>query len=134
MEMLVEKSEAIALGDVTDMRSEWNSDKSKIYTKVSIRVNRNFKGSENSQTIVIKLLGGEIDGIGEIYSHEPKFALNEEVLVFAKRDKENNLRLTRGYEGKFKINTDMKTGEKIIGKSNSLNDFSSRITSIISKE
>ena len=133
IESLVEKSDVIVLGEVTEMRSVWNETKSKIFTEVSIRVKDNLKGSENNQTVVIKHLGGEVDGVGELYSHIPKFTRDEEVLVFAKRDKENNLRVTKGHEGKFKITKDMTTGEKLIGSSKSLNDFSTRIKSFIKK-
>lgn len=133
IESLVEKSEVIVLGDVKELRSEWNQDKTKIYTRVSIKVTENLKGSENNQTIVITHLGGEVGEVGELYSHVPKFTQDEEVLIFARRDKENNLRVTKGHEGKFKIIKDKTTGEKKIGASNTLNDFSSRIKSIIKK-
>ena len=133
IESLVEKSEVIVLGKVTEMRSEWNKNKSKIFTKVSIKVIENFKGSENNQTIVITHLGGEVDGVGELYSHMPKFTQDEEALIFAKRDKENNLIVTNGLEGKFQITKNMTTGEKTVGLYKSLDDFSSSIKSIIKK-
>ena len=131
IENLVEKSEVIVLGKVTEMRSEWNRNKSKIFTKVSIKVIENLKGSENDQTIVISHLGGEVDGLGELYSHMPKFTQDEEALIFAKRDKENNLIVTKGLEGKFNITKDMTTGEKTVGLYKSLNEFSSSIKNII---
>jgi len=133
IESLVEKSEVIVLGKVTEMRSEWNKNKSKIFTKVSIKVIENLKGSENNQTIVIKQLGGEVDGVGELYSHMPKFTQDEEALIFAKRDKENNLIVTKGLEGKFQITNNMTTGEKTVGSYKSLNEFSAGIKSIIEK-
>ncbi len=133
IENLVEKSEVIVLGKVTEMRSEWNNNKSKISTKVSVIVIENFKGSKNNQTIVITHLGGEVDGVGELYSHMPKFTQDEEALIFAKRDKENNLIVTKGLEGKFKITKNMTTGEKTVGLYKSLDDFSSSIKNIIKK-
>jgi len=133
IESLVEKSEVIVLGKVTVMHSEWNKNKSKIYTRVSIKVIENFKGSANDQTIVITHPGGEVDGVGELYSHMPKFTQDEEALIFAKRDKENNLIVTNGLEGKFQITKNMTTGEKTVGLNKSLDDFSSSIKSIIKK-
>ena len=132
LEKFVERSEVIARGKVSDLMSEWDKEKSCILTKVSIDVSENYKGPETGK-LVITHLGGEIGDVGELYSHQPKFIQDEEVLIFAKRDKANNLRLTKGVEGKFKITTDQTTGEKKIGSFKSLNEFSARIKSIIKK-
>jgi len=132
LENFVKRSEVIARGKVSQVKPEWDKEKSRILSKVSIDVSESYKGSETGK-LVITHLGGEIGEVGELYSHEPQFTLDEEVLIFAKRDKDNNLRVTRGYEGKLKITTDKTTGEKKIGASNSLNEFSSRIKSIIKK-
>ena len=63
----------------------------------------------------------------------PKFTQDEEVMIFAKRDKKNNLIVTKGLEGKFQITKNMTTGEKTVGLYKSLNEFSSSIKSIVKK-
>jgi hypothetical protein len=132
LKSIVKRSEVIVRGKVSEAISKWDKENSRILTKVSIDVLENYKGPETSK-LVITHLGGEVGETGELYSHEPKFTQDEEVLIFAQKDKENNLRITKGHEGKFKVTTDQATGEKKIGANNSLKEFSTRIKSIINK-
>ena len=133
IEQLSDQSDMVVVGKVSEIHSKWNKDKSRIYTDVTVAVEEFVKGSETGKTVVVTHPGGEVGGVGEWYSYAPKFTKDEEVLLFAKRDKENNLQVTKGQEGKFRITKDEVTGKRTVGSFYSLNDLSSRIKSIIKK-
>ena len=73
-------------------KSDWNQDKTRIFTKVTIQVDEYLKGNNSGKTMVINTPGGEVDGIGELYTHMPSFKDDEDVLVFAKEDKQDRWR------------------------------------------
>lgn len=133
-EALTNKAECVAIGKVTGMRSEWNKDKTRIYTHVTISVDQYVKGERSEKYLTITHLGGEVREIGELYTHAPKFSIDEEVLIFVKKDKKNNLRITGGANGKLRITKSAVTGEKMIRKTILLDDFTSQIKSIVKKQ
>jgi hypothetical protein len=133
-EISVEKvalsSEMIVVGKVNKKQCEWNEDKTRILTKVSIDVDEYVKGERAEQEITIMHWGGEIDGIGELYTHTPRFTENENVLLFVKKDKEENLRVCHGSEGKFRIQEDTTLKFKRVNNK-SLDDLKAEIKAFI---
>lgn len=114
---LSEGADMIVTGKVVDQKSEWSSDKSKIYTNVTIQVDEFLKGSNNLSRIVITHLGGEVGNVGETYSHVPTFQDDEDVLLFVKKStKDESLSVFEGEEGKLTLYEDKTTGEKITSK------------------
>jgi len=133
-EELTEGAEVVAVGKVSAMRSEWNKDRTRIYTKVTISVDQYVKGERVEKTLTITHLGGEVGDVGELYSGTPKFRKDEEVLVFVKKDKLGNLRVTGGARGKYTITKSELTGLKVLGENKILDDFTAQIKSIVKKQ
>jgi hypothetical protein len=131
---LTKKAEVIVVGIVTDVRSEWNSDRTRIITKVSLDVDKYLKGETPGRTIVITHPGGEVGGVGELYSHTPSFAKGEEVFLFARKDSKNNLSIAGGNEGKFKVTKNELTGEKMVPGGMTLKMFTSRVLNILGQQ
>jgi hypothetical protein len=132
---LSEGADMIVTGKVVDQKSEWSSDKSKIYTNVTIQVDEFLKGSNNQNRIVIKNLGGEVGNIGETYSHVPTFTNEEDVLVFVKKsDKDQSLRVFQGDEGKMTFYQDKKTGEKMTSKNIKASEMKKEIKNYVEKQ
>jgi hypothetical protein len=114
---LSEGADMIVTGKVIDQKSQWNTEKSRIYTNVTIQVEQFLKGSNNQNRIVITHLGGEVGDVGETYSHVPTFKDDEEILVFVKKSaKDESLSVFEGEEGKLTLYEDRTTGEKITSK------------------
>lgn len=114
---LSEGADMIVTGKVVDRKSQWNSEKSRIYTNITIQVEEFLKGSNNQNRIVITHLGGEVGNVGETYSHVPTFKDDEEVLVFVKKSsKDASLSVFEGEEGKLTLYEDKTTGEKVTSK------------------
>ena len=109
-------ADIILTGKVVKQNSSWNQDGSRIYTAVEIEAEEYLKGDYNQKTIVLTTLGGEVDNIGELYSHMPRFSNDEEVLLFVKNDKKDlSYKLLNGEQGKLTLQVDKNGGEKITG-------------------
>lgn len=131
---LTKEAEVIVVGKVTDVRAEWSSDKTRIFSKVSLSVDEYVKGETPGRTVVITQLGGEIDGVGELYTHTARFSRDEEVLVFVKKDGKHNLIVAGGEEGKFRVTKDERTGERMIPGGMTLKMFTSRVKNILEQQ
>ena len=130
---MASQSEVIAVGKVGDLRSEWNSDKSRIYTSITISVDETIKGAGQT-TLTIVYPGGEIGAEGELYSETASFRKNEEVLVFANKDKDGNLRVVGGDRGKYTILTEKASGKKLVAAGASLDAFKSEIKNLLKSQ
>ena len=133
-EELTVGAEVVAVGKVTAMRSEWNKDRTRIYTKVTISVDQYVRGEQVEKTLTITHLGGEVGDVGELYSGTPKFRKDEEVLVFVKKDKLGNLRVAGGAQGKYTITKSELTAPKMVGENRTLDDFTDQIKSIMKQQ
>lgn len=128
----VENSDMIVTGKVIEKSSQWNSDKTRIYTFVTISVDELLKGSDFKQEITIKHLGGEVGIVGEVYSHIPSFSDNEEVLVFLKKSaNDGSLRVYGGDEGKYSFYDDSKTNDKLTSNNIKVSELKREIRSFI---
>lgn len=87
---LVQESQAIIVGNVVDLKSEWlNGPKSTIYTIATVQVQEVLKGDVAvGKSVLVKVYGGEKDGLGLAVSTEPKLKIGENIIAFLK--KENN--------------------------------------------
>ena len=120
---LAKNADAVVVGKVTAVHSEWSSDRSRIFTRVTIGVDEYLKGQENGGAITLLTPGGEIGDVGEIYSHMPTFRTDEHVLVFVEKDKQGLYRVSGGNLGKFTIEKDQATGREFVAGRTLLEQF-----------
>ena len=111
---LANQSDVVAVGRVAAIRAEWNADKSRILTRVTLSVSEFLKGGDE-QAISILTPGGEIGEVGELYFGAPRFAQDEEVVVFVKRGPNRAYTVTGGAQGKAVITSDVTSGAKMVG-------------------
>ena len=81
LEELVERSDTIVAGEILDMRSSWSVDRREIFTTVTLRPDRRFKGGERS-LIRFRIPGGTVGDTRLMVTHSPAFAIGEQALVF----------------------------------------------------
>lgn len=80
---LTERAERIVLGTVESQASRWSDDRQAIYTDVTIRVTRAYKGAvKPGERVVVRREGGVVDGMGMRVYGAPTFTVGEEVVVF----------------------------------------------------
>jgi hypothetical protein len=125
-------ADVIVTGKVTNQKSDWNPGKTSIYTRVTLQVDDVLKGNGAQSTITVVHPGGEIDGVGELYTHIPKFNTNEEVLLFAKKkDNSSDYIVYEGELGKMTLYKD-NTGELVTAQRTKVASLKDEIKKILS--
>jgi len=118
LEEMCQKADGIFLGRCISKESKWNEERTKIYTYVTIQLDKILKcqdpGLKIGSKIVIKQLGGTVDNIGMKVSGISHFQPKEEVLVFLKRTTPGNYRVLGMAQGKYSIEQDPRTKKKFI--------------------
>jgi hypothetical protein len=126
---LSEGADVILTGKVIQQKSVWANNKSRIITRTTIQVGEYLKGNGANNSVVVNHPGGEVDGVGELYSHMPEFNNNEEVLVFLKKDKgTSDFKVFSGEDGKISLVTNS-SGEKVTPSNIPLNSIRMQIKS-----
>jgi len=113
-EELAARADVVALGKVSLLSPHWNADHSRIFTSVTLNVDSYLKGNQ-AGPLTILVPGGEVDGVGEMYSHTAAFRRDEDVLVFVQKDARGNYVVTGGRGGKFLVTQDERTGKSFVG-------------------
>jgi hypothetical protein len=112
-EELAQRADRIVEGTVTHTDVHWNDAKTKIYTDAYIKVTSTLKG-QPAETLVVRQLGGELDGIGAMIPGSPRYAAGEELIVFAE-DRPDGAVVTLGlFQGKCVPYIDTDTGVKMV--------------------
>jgi hypothetical protein len=131
---LSEGADVIVIGKVVQQKSNWNENRTRIYTNVTIKVEEFLKGT-NTGEIVVTHPGGEVGEIGELYTHMPKFRNDEEVLVFLEEDTRSNAyRVLNGENGKMTLLKDKTTGEKVTPFNQKISTFKNEIKKYIGNQ
>lgn len=126
-EELSRRAEVIAIGKVSGLVSEWNEAHTMIRTRVTMSVDQYVKGGVEGSALTLYIPGGEVDGVGEVYSDMPRFRAEEEVLVFANKDVSGQYRIAGGDQGKYSIQRDAVTGKLSVAGNKPLEDFTSSV-------
>jgi hypothetical protein len=131
---LAENADVILLGKVTQKVSSWNLSKTRIYTTTTVQVEEFLKGSNSQNNVEITSPGGEVGEVGELYTHLPMFDQDEEVLVFLKKDTQNNkYKVLNGADGKITVLEDAATKEKITSSKIPIKELKSQIHRYLSE-
>ncbi|HXU70449.1 MAG TPA: hypothetical protein VN947_14025 [Polyangia bacterium] len=103
---LTARAERIVLGVVESQQARWSSDHQAIYTDVTVRVTRAYKGSvKPGERIVVRREGGSLDGLGMRVYGAASFNVGEEVVVFT--ETRGNASWTVGMtQGKLHVSVD----------------------------
>jgi hypothetical protein len=128
-EALAAQAEVVAVGKVSSLVPQWNEDHSRIVTRVTLSVQNYIKGGTAGQLLTLLVPGGEIDGVGELYSHTAVFQSDENVLVFAQKDPQGNYRVSAGQQGKYTVKKDDASGQLMVGGTRTLQE----VTALVQK-
>jgi hypothetical protein len=108
-EDLTKASKIIVIGEVINVASHWNSDRTTILTSASILVKDVVKGEQLEQMITVEYEGGEVGDIGLKVSDTVPLVTGEEVLLFLKSEQDtgaNNYSIVGRAQGKYIISKD----------------------------
>lgn len=94
---------AIARGHVADVVSQWNEERTTIYTYTTIVVADWLKGT-GPKAITIRTPGGQVGDIGLWVEDVPVFSKDQEVVTFVKPIAEEPFMQVHGlFQGKFTV-------------------------------
>ncbi|MFH0778017.1 MAG: hypothetical protein V2A71_05225 [Candidatus Eisenbacteria bacterium] len=128
-EQLTSSAATIAVADVVSTESRWGCEGSMIFTYVTLRVKDRLKGTEVEE-IVVRVEGGEVDGIGLAVEDEPVFTEGEEVVVFLEASTEPEVMQVRGHhQGKFTV-----IDGKVMEAGLPLADFTQKIKRLVATQ
>jgi hypothetical protein len=112
-ETLVAESEAIVHGTVVRSWAAWDDQRAAIWTHYEIRVSDWLKGSR-ATSIQISEPGGSLDGMHTQIIGAPRYAVGEEVVVFADKTPIGYLRTCGWSQGKFLVSSQSDAARKIV--------------------
>ena len=124
---LARQAEVVAVGKVTALRSEWNAAHTMIRTLVTLSVDQYVKGGSSDRTFTLYVPGGEVGGVGELYSDMATFRQDENVVVFAQKDKQGRYRVADGFQGKMTVVKDQVTGKLMVAGGKSLDELTNDV-------
>lgn len=113
LDQMSERADAIFVGRVTGTRADWNAERTRIYTYVTLEVDRYLKGGSESRVATVRLLGGRVGSYLAMVPGSPQFDAGEEVLLFCSGRGARIPTVLGMSLGKFTISTDA-SGEKIV--------------------
>lgn len=104
LERMTAESDAIVHGVVVSSGSRWVLDENEPHTITTVRVLRWMKGGD-APTITIRERGGEAQGRGMWIAGTPRYAMNEEVVLFLERrpNRADEFRTFGMIQGKFVV-------------------------------
>lgn len=110
---LTKTADVIVLGKVKSSESRWNERRTLIFTYHEVEVTGNFKG-KTTERITIKQLGGVVRPFAQVVPGMPAFSAGEEVFGFLSKHADGTHGVVGLSQGKFRVVTDKKTGEKLL--------------------
>jgi len=113
LEQMSERAESIFLGRVTGTRADWNAERTRIYTYVTLEVDRYLKGGSGSSVATVRLLGGRVGAYLAMVPGTPQFDMGEDVLLFCAGGGARIETVLGMSLGKFTITADA-SGEKFV--------------------
>ncbi len=127
LDELTARAERILVGGVTDIAS-YQEGEGNIYTLVTLAVEQTIKGESMGGEVVIRLLGGEMNGLGLWVEDVPSFQLGERAVVFLKEG-EGIFSVVGGFQGKFTIDNN-----NIVSGNVPLTIFIDQLRAILAKQ
>ena len=113
---LLEKSDSVVIGRVVSTEARMREEHQFIYTYVTLEVDEVLKGhtAQSGRTIVLEELGGQVGPWLHYVEAVPHYHAGERVLAFLE-DRDEGLFRTYGMiQGKFRFETDLRTGEEML--------------------
>ena len=136
LEELARQADAIVKGHVEKLLTETSPDRAIVTTIAVLAVDRQWKGPR-AATLAIRQPGGSSGDITQQVAGAPKFAIDEKVLVFLKREGRGHYVTVGGRQGKFSVKTDAQTGsdfvEDLTGSKQALETFLGRLNEALAR-
>ena len=106
-EKLVSGAELVIIGEVEEIQSRWNAERTRIYSFVTVKVMRELKGSSPEDKLTIRVRGGTVGNMSVRPTYVPSFEIGETILVLLRHRGDKRTFYIPGHKmGKFTIRND----------------------------
>jgi hypothetical protein len=102
LDELIALSDQIVTGTIIETKSDWNDDRTNIYTFYKLLINKCLKGN-NYDELTIKTPGGKVGEIWQWVEDSASFKTGETVLLFLNNNHDGTFSLTGAVQGKYRI-------------------------------
>lgn len=109
---LRDEADCVVRGRVVDSRSEWNDERSMIYTFVTLHLDDVLHGNAENP-VIVKLFGGVVDDSVITADGEPELNVGDDVILFLSRWPDGLSRVEGYFQGVSRVATD-KTGNTLL--------------------
>jgi hypothetical protein len=110
IDTLVKASSSIIRGEVVDTQAMWSESGDEIVTRVTIRVQKDFKRLVSDKLITVEYLGGEVGDIGMMVSDSPQMFVGEEIIIFLEQPQgvidQQRFHIVGSAQGKYTLEED----------------------------
>ncbi len=96
------RSDAVVIGEVLSKRSYWNEAHTLILTDYAVKVSEDYKQAV-SGTVVVTVIGGEVDGMGLASSVMPVIEVGEKTVLFLKKIPDGGYGISGDAQGKMTV-------------------------------
>lgn len=130
VEDLTLRAGRILVGTVVGLKSEWNNERTLIYTYVTVAVEDHIKGAPDQMEVTVMVPGGQVGDVGVSVSGVPEFSKGEKLMLFLEGDEAGVFHVLGGFQGKLVI-----YGDKVFveGKKMPLTDLVNEIQKILNR-
>lgn len=116
VETLGGASEFVVHARVIDVAGRWNRTRTMIETDVTLDVIEDLRGTTRRHPVVV-VPGGRVDGYRQVIDGAPEFRINEEVVVFLRRDRSGRLAVSGFSLGLSRVTRDEGNNALLVGGS-----------------
>lgn len=116
-EQLVKASAAVVYGRVSDVRSQWTSDRRFIESVVSVEILKDLKSSARPgavDTVQFTVPGGTVGRYRNIIPGAPAFETGEQAVFFLKAHGARLPVMTGLTQGLYRVQRDVRSGELVV--------------------
>ncbi|MGK0361689.1 MAG: hypothetical protein ACI9U2_004007 [Bradymonadia bacterium] len=107
---LVKTADLIVVGEVLSAKAAWRE--GRIVTTIQMRNDGLIKGAADA-TIAVEVLGGQVEGLGQLVRGMPRFSPGERVAVFLQKAPSGAWRTVGLSQGKLRVEAGV-TGLKLV--------------------
>ena len=111
-EQLTVEADYVVEGVVSAIESRVHEDHQFVYTYVTIDIEQRYKG-RTADRVEVEVLGGVVGSLRVTVPATPQFEIGERVVVFLQMNPSDQIRVYGMAQGKFSVQTDPSTGERI---------------------
>jgi len=115
-ELIRTADRGIVVGRVLEQHSEWNEDRTMIWTEVTVLVEEDLAGREPvGESVVVRVPGGRVDGFAIAMQGAPEFADGERIVMFVTTWPDGSLKVLGYFQGRSEIRLDQDGRSVLVG-------------------